>query len=386
MATRLEDLGTLTVRYARERTGSHDDARGHRRAAGLTLTYQSRNRAIIFAKPHTNRDKLLATLGEQGVTRLATVVGLWNFAQPRTWVLYADGKKIEAFPHRLKAGQRILIHDGVSYLAILPLPASDLGRDVEIEIAAGIAGKAAPSGAMVAPALTISMFNLRRDQPIAPKSLDLRAVTTRTYGGLVLEMGDAQQHGSFEAFVRHIDAAELTANWNEGKRQLDVAYRSGGDLLEAGFTTDFGQIEQRSFPDRSRRAGARHPLSAAERRLALPAGRAGTRHELGAAGHDWPPGEGRRRAGHRVRPQSLSDRRSAEWCCGGLQSAARPAGLQPHRARRRHVPRRRQGRTAACRIPAVGEGLRHQPCAETRSGRATPRNPSRSRDLPRRRA
>ena len=46
------------------------------------------------------------------------------------------------------------------------------------------------------------MFNLRREQPIAPKSLDLRAVTTRTYGGLVLEMGDAQQHGSFEGFVR----------------------------------------------------------------------------------------------------------------------------------------------------------------------------------------
>jgi hypothetical protein len=181
------------------------------------------------------------------VTRLATVVGLWNFAQPRTWALHADGKKIGSLPHRLKAGQRILLHDGVSYLAILPLPASDLGRDVEIEIAAGIAGKAAPNGAMVAPALTISMFNLRRDQPIAPTSLDLRAVTTRTYGGLVLEMGDVQQHGSFEAFVHHIDTAELTATWNEGKRQLDVAYRSGGDLLEAGFTTDFGQSNNGHF-------------------------------------------------------------------------------------------------------------------------------------------
>ena len=73
-------------------------------------------------------------------------------------------------------------------------------------------------------------------------------VTTRTYGGLVLEMGDSQQHGSFEAFVRHIDAAELTATWNEGKRQLDVAYRWGGDLLEAGFTTDFGQSNNGHFP------------------------------------------------------------------------------------------------------------------------------------------
>jgi len=135
----------------------------------------------------------------------------------------------------------------VSYLAILPLPASDLGRDVEIEIAAGIAGKAEPTNALVAPALTVSIFNLKRDQPIAPRSLDLRAVTTRTYGGLVLEMGDVGQHGSFDAFARHIRSAELKAEWNDGKRQLDVAYRSGGDLMEAGFTTDFGQPTAEHF-------------------------------------------------------------------------------------------------------------------------------------------
>jgi hypothetical protein len=61
-------------------------------------------------------------------------------------------------------------------------------------------------------------------------------------------MGDTQQHGSFEAFARHIDAATLKAEWNEGKRQLDVAYRSGDDLLEAGFTTDFSQSNSDHFP------------------------------------------------------------------------------------------------------------------------------------------
>ena len=248
VATRMEDLGTLTVRYVANEPNLTSTREGTPATmAGLTLTYQSRNRAIIFAKPVGNRDRLTAALGET-VTRLATVIGLWNFSQPKTWVLYADGKKIESFPARLKAGQRILIQDGVSYLGILPLPASDLGRDVEIEIAPGIAAKAEPTNEMVAPALTISMFNLRRDQPIAAKSLDLRAVSTRTYGGLVLEMGDVQQHGSFESFVRHIDAAELKAEWNEGKYQLDVAYRSGGDLLEAGFTTNFGQVNMDHFP------------------------------------------------------------------------------------------------------------------------------------------
>jgi hypothetical protein len=52
----------------------------------------------------------------------------------------------------------------VSYLAILPLPASDLGRDAEVEIAPGIAGKVEQSDAMVAPALTVSISTWR-DQP-----------------------------------------------------------------------------------------------------------------------------------------------------------------------------------------------------------------------------
>jgi len=100
VATRLEDLGTLTVRYAANGPDLTTSREGVAVAAGLTLTYQSRNRAIIFAKPHTNRDRLLPALGDDGVTRLATVVGLWNSRKPRTWLLYAGDKRIESFPHR----------------------------------------------------------------------------------------------------------------------------------------------------------------------------------------------------------------------------------------------------------------------------------------------
>jgi hypothetical protein len=65
VATGLVDLGTLTVRYAANGPDLTTTRDGMANAAGLTLTYQSRNRAIIFAKPHTNRDKLLATLGDK---------------------------------------------------------------------------------------------------------------------------------------------------------------------------------------------------------------------------------------------------------------------------------------------------------------------------------
>jgi hypothetical protein len=258
-ATRMEDLGTLTARYLADGPLANGPdltttQGGEVTTAGLTLVYQSRNRAIVFAKPHTWQPRFLKGLakspGGETVSRLATVIGLWNFAEPRRWEIHAGTQRLTSFPQRLPAGQRIFIRDGVSWLAILPLPATDLGRDAAIEIAPGVAGKAEPNDATVAPALTISMFNLFRTQPVAVRSLDLDAVTRRTCGGFVLEMGDAGQHESFEAFVRHIEAATLETRWNEGERLMEIAYRSGGDLMEAGFTTDFAEPPDDHFPIR----------------------------------------------------------------------------------------------------------------------------------------
>ena len=246
-STALEDLGTLTVLYAANRPDLATTHEGVLRQAGLTLTYQSRNRAIVFAKPHTNRDWLRGAIGKEGLSRLATVIGLWNFAEKKSWEIHADDRKIDSFPTRLSGNQRILIRDGVSYLAILPLPAADLGRDAEIEIGHGGGGKADPTQVDISPALIISIFNLRRERPLAVRDLDLDAITRRTYGGFVLEMGDADQHGSFDAFAGHIRASELAAVWRHERHVMEVSYRSGGDLMEAGFGTDFTQPTERHF-------------------------------------------------------------------------------------------------------------------------------------------
>src|SRR6185437_8119489 len=146
----------------------------------------------------------LEAVGKDGLSRLATVIGLWNFADKKDWELSVDDRRIDRFPYRFTGKQRLLIRDSVTYLAILPLPAADLGRDVEIEIGPGGGGKADPTGVEIAPALIVSMFNLRRDTPLAASALDFGTLASRTYGGFVLEMGDAEQHGSFDAFARHI--------------------------------------------------------------------------------------------------------------------------------------------------------------------------------------
>ena len=76
----------------------------------------------------------------------------------------------------------------------------------------------------------------------------MREVLSRTYGGFVLEMGDEAQHGSFEAFRRHIAAAELKADWNAARRIMEVSYRSSGDLMEAAFSTEFAQPVEINYP------------------------------------------------------------------------------------------------------------------------------------------
>ena len=53
-STRLEDLGTLTARYMVNKADLATTRGGGSAHGGITLTYQSRNRAIVFAKPYTN--------------------------------------------------------------------------------------------------------------------------------------------------------------------------------------------------------------------------------------------------------------------------------------------------------------------------------------------
>jgi hypothetical protein len=91
------------------------------------------------------------------------------------------------------------------------------------------------------------MFNLRRPTPVPIGSLDWQTLAGRTYGAFVLELGDAAQHGSFEAFVRHIEANTLTAAWQADRNLLEVSYRSGADLMEATFSTAFGQPSAMHF-------------------------------------------------------------------------------------------------------------------------------------------
>jgi len=98
-------------------------------------TLQDKNRAIVLSSP-------LPRLQNDGGGRAAltvvnsvqTTIGLFNFEATPSWELFVDGQKVDKLPFKAKFGSRITIHDGVSYIGLIPLAATDLGRDKEIEI------------------------------------------------------------------------------------------------------------------------------------------------------------------------------------------------------------------------------------------------------------
>jgi hypothetical protein len=242
-ATSMEDLGTLTLRYAINEPDMATTHGGTMPYAGAMVTFQHKNRAIVFTKPRTEKDSIVAVAGNSGLRSLGTVIALWSFRRNADWELLVDGRKINQFPVSIKAGQVITIKDGVSYVGIIPLPATDLGRTDQVVVGFGGGGRSEPSGAAIKPALTITSYNLEKEALVAFNKLDWPAINTAAYGGFVIELGDVTEYGDFTAFSRRMQSNALTTHWDPRQKVLNVTYRSGQDLMEAGFSTDFAQAD-----------------------------------------------------------------------------------------------------------------------------------------------
>ncbi len=247
-ATDADQLGTLTVRYNINEPRLAKTDGGGLPYSGALVTFQHRNRAIVCAKPRTEKESNLKFAGPAGVKRLYSTVALWNFRQPSDWKLYVDGTEQTAFPIHLKAGQKITLHDGNAYVGLIPLPATDLGRDAEVVIEPGIPEnlgdryKNDPE-AVIAPALMVNSYNLKQETPLPEDSPLWEKLTREAFGGFVIEMGDVQEYGSFANFQKHIAAAKLDTRWEAEARTLHVDYQSGDERLEMGFCTDYEQAD-----------------------------------------------------------------------------------------------------------------------------------------------
>ena len=132
----MTDIGTLDLRIGFNQTTVGNDLEGVISQQGVYRCYQHGNKLIMLAKPQPNVIKERAGECQFGSRRqpareiksVQCSAALFSFEKPApTWKIYIEDKKVESLPATAKYGQVITIHDGVSYLALRPLPTDDLG-------------------------------------------------------------------------------------------------------------------------------------------------------------------------------------------------------------------------------------------------------------------
>ncbi len=242
-----DQLGTLLIRPGVNHTNLLDslyhgtnqpNANGAVGRFGGMATLQSKNKMIVFTSPWQKADYPTYPAPITEFKSLQTSIGLFDFEKSPSWELFVDGARVTQFPVKVKAGQHITVHDGVSYLAITPLPSTDLGRTDEIVITDQTGSMIAmQGGGQAKPTLLIEQYNLQRDTPL-PVDADWNKID-QAYGGYAIELGDEAEYPDFRAFQRHIEGAKLEASWDAAKKELDVSYHSGDDTLEAGYLPEY---------------------------------------------------------------------------------------------------------------------------------------------------
>ena len=232
----MRDIGTLDMRVGFNQTQIANDGSGVISEEGIYRTFQEGNRLIMLAKPKPQVIQQTAAEHQYGnrkqpaqeIKSVQCTAALFSYEQPQpTWQIFVGDKKIDSLPATAKFGQAIVIRDGVSYLAIRPLPTTDVGRDAEVTLEAGQPQmEAYHEGVNVQPALLINAYFYKKDAPI---SADALKQLENAYGGFVVEMGDEVEYGSFEKFRQHIQKGKLDAADN------DLTYVSGSDTLKASW-------------------------------------------------------------------------------------------------------------------------------------------------------
>ncbi|HOF88708.1 MAG TPA: hypothetical protein PLZ36_11490, partial [Armatimonadota bacterium] len=218
----MRDIGTLDMRIGINQTQIAEDGAGVISEQGRYRTYQHRNTLIMLARPNPGFMN-----GQKEIKSVQCTAALFNFELPApTWEVFVDGAKVEALPAVAKHGQVITVKDGVSYLAIRPLPTDDLGRDVEITLEPGVPqASASYRDTVIHPALLVNAYLYRKEAVIGADALK-RLGGART--GFIVEMGDVNEYGSFEKFQAHIRGARLRAGQDGA-----VTYQNGEDTLVA---------------------------------------------------------------------------------------------------------------------------------------------------------
>ena len=240
LVERMQEVGTMLMRYGLNTTRLVNDAPGWIATYGQQSTLQHHGKMIVVTSPNQWFDV------QRDIKSLQSTIALYNYETPQpSWRVFVDGQPIRGLPLSVKASQRITIKDGVSYLGVIPLPGTDLGRSEEVRLSAGDAQEF--ENKTYQAALVIDNYNLKQEARLGADT-DFGKLD-RAWGGFVVEMADATEYPSFEAFQQHIASARLETRYEPEQALAHVKYVSGKDALELGVYTTYqeGQTLDKCF-------------------------------------------------------------------------------------------------------------------------------------------
>lgn len=231
---------------------------------------QYRNKAVFLASPVTRGAaagstpwSFLNIKPNENIKSIQCTISLISLSAP-TWKIYVGNNPtpIAVFPpHQIPLSTPydfkasvIFLEDGDTYLAIIPLPGTNLGRDADVEIfSAPPFSTAIPSTGEIRPtkmqggggsggdcimqeALRINLYNYKSSAALPRNNNSRRDEVNRAFSGFVLEMGDASDSSSFATFRTRILNGSLTVSQSTSSPfRVDIEFTSGGDTLRTQF-------------------------------------------------------------------------------------------------------------------------------------------------------
>jgi len=230
-----DDLGQLLIRFGYNRTNFIDTMLGGTLGSmgGTLAVLQHHGKMLLASSPNLGLRSEHFNPAQENIRSVQTSICLFTLQDKATWKIFVDGKEVTALPFVCKASARITIQDGLSFLGVIPLATSDLGRDAEVMLKEGGEPVRGQSGEYMRESLLIESYFYR-----GANKLDLTANASKldeAYGGFMVELSDNAEYQDFAAFQRHIHALKLTQRFDAKDGVLHLACQSGKDLLEMGF-------------------------------------------------------------------------------------------------------------------------------------------------------
>lgn len=223
--TTIEDLGVMTIRGWMN--GAVSNAYDHEpedrvKSPPLTAQLQHENRMICVMRPSEQRHA--AQFCPEGVQDFFCRASVFAYGPEAPERLFAGDREVTQFPATARMGERIALNEGVTYVGLVPIGASELPMKAQVRIS------------YEHPRLDLDAFALEADEPLPNTDASWQALMDATCGWLV-EVADASEYGSFAEFRAHLAQMTVETAWSEEARTLSIEWGSGEESMALDFRT-----------------------------------------------------------------------------------------------------------------------------------------------------